>query len=291
MRDTMAARGPDGSGLLRERGVILGHRRLAIRGIDNGGQPWLSPDRNIALVYNGEIYNDDELRHRLRARGFRFRTTCDTEVLLAAWLAWGPESVPRLRGMFAFAVFDFRTNELFLVRDRCGVKPLYYSRIGRDFVFASTIQAITRHPDFSPAPNLTTLRHYLSTLRITLDRDTFFDGVYAVRPAEMLRLRDGHESLSRYWSLPHQVEYGSTFEDCVDDFQVEFERSVSLRLKSDVPVGMMMSGGVDSNTLAVCAKNSAGRSLFGVCGGGDTEHAGADDDFQYASEWRAGSRL
>ena len=284
MRDTMAARGPDDAGLFSERGVIFGHRRLAIRDVENGHQPWVSPNRECVLVYNGEIYNDDELRPELRALGFEFRSTCDTEVLMCAWLAWGPECVHKLRGMFAFGIYDFRRKELFLVRDRCGVKPLFYANVGGDFVFASSIAAITRHPGFSAEPNLSTLRHYLATLRLTLDRDTVFQGISTVRPAEILRLSAGQITLDAWWTLPTHTETDVTFADTVSQFEDELRNSVQLRLKSDVDVGMMLSGGVDSNTLAVIAGESSGSRLKGICGGGESAKAGVGDDFEYAGE-------
>jgi len=284
MRDTMIARGPDDCGLLNRDGVMLAHRRLAIRDLQNGQQPWVAPNGECALVYNGEIYNDDELRKALRPLGFEFGTTCDTEVLMAAWLAWGPESVKRLRGMFAFGVYDFRTHDLYLVRDRSGVKPLFYAFVGGDFVFASTIRAIARHPRFTAKPNLAVIRHYLSTFRITLDNETVFDGIRSVRPAEMLRMSGDEVTLSRYWQLPAEVESDRTFDETVEDFQTELHRSVSLRLKSDVDVGMMMSGGVDSNTLAVLVDDASPGKLLGVCGGGDTGQPAPEGDFQFAQE-------
>ena len=284
MRDTMSARGPDDAGMFRDQGVFFGHRRLAIRDLDNGHQPWVSPNGECVLVYNGEIYNDDELRPELTALGFEFQTTCDTEVLMYAWLAWGPESVHRLRGMFAFGVYDFRSKELFLVRDRCGVKPLYYAEIDGDFVFASTVSAIVRHPRFKPAPNLATIRHYLTTLRLTLDRDTVFEGVYTLRPAEILRRSASQTTLNSWWTLPSDTQADATFEETLSQFEEELKRSVEMRLKSDVAVGMMMSGGVDSNTLAVLAGQASGKTLDGICGGGESSEAGIDDDFQYARE-------
>jgi len=284
MRDTMAARGPDDAGLFNQRGVIFGHRRLAIRDLENGHQPWVSPNQECVLVYNGEIYNDDELRDELRSLGFQFQTNCDTEVLMYAWLAWGSECVHRLRGMFAFGVYDFRSNELFLVRDRCGVKPLFYSEIDGDLIFASSVTAIAKHPHFKPAPNLATLRHYLTTLRITLDRDTVFQGVHTLRPGEVLKLSAGQITLDSWWTLPSDTETEATFKEAVSEFEEELQRSVQMRMKSDVAVGMMMSGGVDSNTLAVLAGQSAGKSLDGICGGGESPTAGQDDDFEYARE-------
>lgn len=285
MRDTMESRGPDDYGLLTRNGVVLAHRRLSIRDLAHGKQPWTSPDGRYAIVYNGEIYNDDELRRQLRSYGHRFRTECDTEVLMAAWQVWGQACVQRLRGMFAFGVYDFHRDEVFLVRDRCGVKPLFYANINGDFVFASTIKAILRHPGLSPKPNLSAIRHYLATLRLTLDRETVFDGIYTVRPAEILRLSDGHQSHSAYWHLPSNANYDCSFSEAVGEFETELRRSVSMRMKSDVPVGMMMSGGVDSNTLAVLVDDASSSKRLGVCGGG----AGRDEpqqatDFHFARD-------
>ncbi|WP_417735274.1 asparagine synthase (glutamine-hydrolyzing) [Rosistilla oblonga] len=283
IRDRMAARGPDDATLLRRDNLILAHRRLAIRDPDAGRQPWVSEDGSCALVYNGEIYNDDVLRHTLRSHGFRFRTQCDTEVLMDAWLHWGEKCVEHLRGMFAFGVYDFQKRQLFIARDRFGVKPLFYAELGQQFVFASSIAAITAHPDFRPQPNLSTIRHYLSTFRITLDTETVFAGIQTVRPAETLTLADDKLTSSIYWTPPPRETMGLAFDDAVDRFEETISEAVSIRLRSDVPVGMMLSGGVDSNLLAALLHRNEGVSMTARCGGGiDPELDSAGNDFEYA---------
>lgn len=289
MRDTMTARGPDGSGLYRENNITMAHRRLAIRDLAGGGQPFFSSDNRLVTVYNGEIYNDDELRKELRALGVQFKTASDTEVLVEAWAQWGSAALDRLRGMFGFAIFDRRSKELWIVRDRCGVKPLFYADVGGDLVVASSIAAIRRHPQFRSRPNMPVISHYLQTLRLTMDRETVFEGIYSVRPAEMIRIRKGCREFHRYWSLPTEVDDSLTFEEAADQLQTSIEDSLRLRLKSDVPVGMMMSGGVDSNTLASVMHNHRGSNVLGVCGGGveDTK-PDTGGDFQFAQQCAAG---
>ncbi len=283
MRDTMTARGPDSAGLFQQNNVVLAHRRLAIRDVAGGKQPWISPDGRFGLVYNGEIYNDDQLRDELKQKGYKFRTHSDTEVLMNAWQAWGKSCVHRLRGMFAFGIVDFVQNKWWLVRDRCGVKPLFYSQIGNDFVFASSIKAITRHPGFSAAPDLMTVRHYLSTLRLTLDDQTMFRNVSTVRPAEIIDCMEDQRANDIYWSPEQPTNVGIGFEESVDELENRLRESVAMRLKSDVPVGMMLSGGVDSNTLASLTYDQTGKSMTGRCGGGvDPNFDQSESDFQHA---------
>jgi asparagine synthase (glutamine-hydrolysing) len=284
MRDTMKARGPDAAGLFQKNNFVFAHRRLAIRDREGGKQPWVSDDGRFLLVYNGEIYNDDQLRRELEQAGVRFRTRSDTEVLMAAWMKWGKSCVNRLRGMFAFCVADVIENKWWLVRDRCGVKPLFYSQIGHDFVFASSLKAITQHPEFQAAPNLVTVRHYLSTLRMTLDQQTVYERVQTVRPAEIIHGCHDRRSSEIYWSPQQPTVAGIDFEEAVDELENRLRESVAMRLKSDVPVGMMLSGGVDSNTLASLIKEENGRPMTGRCGGGaDANSEQTDSDFQHAS--------
>ena len=288
MRDTMTLRGPDDSGMFREDSISLAHRRLAIRDIGAGQQPWITQDNRFVLVFNGEIYNDDEIRADLAEIGVQLTTQSDTEALAEAWSAWGPACIQKLCGMFAFGVVDRRSKEAWIVRDRCGVKPLFYSQIGNDFVFASSIAAIRRHPYFSSAPNFSAIGHYFQTLRTTFDRQTVFENINCVRPAEFIHLVRGNPMHHTYWTLPQSVsdlsaqEY--SFEEAVGDSERLLESSVNQRLKSDVPVGMMMSGGVDSNTLATLVQRQSKGSISGCCGGGvDESLPEGGGDFNFAS--------
>lgn len=287
----MSERGPDAATLQIDRNVAFGHRRLAIRDQKTGHQPIYSPDRNYLIVYNGEIYNDSELRSKLRKQGHSFRGYCDTEILAAAWQEWQEDTISMLRGMFAFGVYDFRRNRLTLVRDRLGVKPLFYAWIGNEFVFASTVAAITKHPKFVAAPDLTTIRHYLSTCRITFDSQTMFQGINTVKPAELIHCDADSLEKKIYWQPPaadHKPDL--CFEEAVDQLEQTLREAVDIRLTSDVPVGMMLSGGVDSNSLAHLMSEQRPGGFDSVCGGGK-----ADDfksmDFDYAEKCAASTNI
>lgn len=287
MRDTMINRGPDGAGVFRHANTTLGHRRLAIRGLKDGQQPWVSQNGRFALVYNGEIYNDDALADELGRFGIQLRTSCDTEVLAECWSMWGVGCLEKLRGMFAFGVVDLHRGRTWLVRDRFGIKPLYYAQVNRELVFASSIKAIRRHPRFSSRPNLLAVSHYLQTLRSTVGRETFFEDVYTVQPGEILTFEDERITTQTYWSVPPQSnDTEIEFAEAADELQSLLTESVNMHLKSDVNVGMMMSGGVDSNTLAALIRRNSGRSLPGVCGGGLSTNEGPakGSDFQFAEE-------
>ncbi|MFK7765594.1 MAG: asparagine synthase (glutamine-hydrolyzing) [Mariniblastus sp.] len=286
MRDTMEARGPDNAGLAIARNFALAHRRLAIRDLDADPQPSFSQDGRFAIVFNGEIYNDAEIRKQLEQRGTVFHTSCDTEVLVEAWSAWGEACIEKLRGMFAFGVVNRETAECWIVRDRTGVKPLFYAEVENELIFASSIAAIRKHPRVSNEPNFSAIRHYLQTLRLTVGRETVFKKIYSVRPAEIIRIQQSRSLHHRiYWELPTSADENISFEDATDRLQSVIEESVKLRLKSDVPVGMMMSGGVDSNTLASLAQKNHGQRFVGVCGGGvDSEVAEQGGDFTFAHD-------
>lgn len=287
MRDSMTARGPDDAGLLIRGNVALAHRRLAIRDLDAGTQPIVSDDGQIALVYNGEIYNDGELRNELQQLGVRFRTRCDTETLLAAWQAWGVDCLSKLRGMFAFGVYDFAENRLFLVRDRFGIKPLFFAEAAGELVFASTVAAVLQHPHMARQPNWSAVSHYLSTFRTTLGRETMIRGVRQLRPAEYLdwNLHTSQLAINRYWDFPVQANSDITFEEATTELESLVTDSTESRLVSDVPVGMFLSGGVDSSMLATRVSQSHGGRLLGSCGGGESTTSGVpeDDDFSAAA--------
>nr|WP_202899322.1 hypothetical protein [Kordiimonas gwangyangensis] len=159
MTDAIAHRGPDADGFFVGAGVGLGHRRLSIIDVAGGHQPMYSPDERVVIVYNGEIYNFQQLRRELESLGHGFKTNCDTEVLLASYLEWGQDCVTRLRGMFAFAIWDTRKGELFLARDRLGIKPLYFANLGDgSFIFGSELKALMVYPGISARCALTRLR-------------------------------------------------------------------------------------------------------------------------------------
>lgn len=287
MRDRMVARGPDDATLLCRENVAFAHRRLAIRDRTYGQQPSVSENGRYLLTYNGEIYNDKQLRSELKALGHRFRGHGDTEVLTAAWQQWQADAVPKLRGMFAFGVYDFLEKKLTLVRDRFGIKPLFYTLLDEEVIFASTLAALTEHPRFTASPNFVAIRHYLLTLRLTLGDQTVFENLLSVRPAEMISFQQGQKNSQIYWTPPTPDDTSSdqTFEEAVDRLEKTMREAVAIRMASDVPVGMMLSGGVDSSTLACLMKEGSGGGFHARCGGGVDEQFTHDvGDFAFARD-------
>jgi asparagine synthase (glutamine-hydrolysing) len=272
MLSALTRRGPDGEGVETWEGVCLGHRRLAILDLsDAGHQPMLTEDREVGLVFNGCIYNFLELRRELESLGHRFHSQCDTEVILRGYRQWGIAAlVPRLRGMFAFAIRDRSRGSVFLVRDRLGVKPLIYWMGNGQIAFASTVEALQAagcRGDIRPTAVLEFLEFGFVT-----DAGCIFEGFRKLPPATILEWRDGgniHEA--RYWEPPRIVETSSvTFEEAVEETERLFLESVRLRLCSDVPIGALLSGGVDSSLVCwALAKLNANIKAFTVGAPGD----------------------
>lgn len=254
MRETLRHRGPDDEGLyISPDGRLgLGFRRLAILDLSRAGnQPMCTPDGQVWIVYNGEVYNFRELRAELEARGCRFRTQTDTEVLLALYQQYGTGMLARLRGMFAFALWDARAERLWLVRDRIGVKPFYYTFANGRFLFASEIKALLRHPEVTPRLNEEGLYHFLTFLT-TPAPHTLFAGIWKLPPGHTLTVdRKGNAHLEEYWDVfpPGEAPPRELDEDAVAERILSLLReSVKLRMVSDVPFGVFLSGGIDSST-------------------------------------------
>src|ERR671939_454083 len=241
-------RGPDGPGSFAAEGVALGFRRLAIIDLsDAGDQPFASEDGTLQLVHNGEVYNYRELRRELEAHGHTFRSATDTEVILAAYREWGERCVGRFNGMWAFALWDEPRCRLFCSRDRFGVKPFYYRFEGGRFVFASEPRAFRADPETRLEPNPLAVRDYLDQAYLDHTDETFFAGIRKLPPAHSLVV-DGHGlRLSRYWSLDEHEPPG----DAAEAFRELFLDSIRLRLRSDVPAGTALSGGLDSSAIVV----------------------------------------
>jgi asparagine synthase (glutamine-hydrolysing) len=251
------------------RQVCLGHRRLSI--IDTsaaGHQPLLSEDERFALIFNGEIYNYRELRRELEHRSHRFRTDSDTEVLLASFAEWGEGCLPRLNGMFAFAIWDARERTLTLARDRIGIKPLYYALVqGKDgesdsFIFASEIKAILTAGLVERALDFEALNQYLTFLW-TPDPHTLFRGIKKLPPAHVLTLREGQVTLREWWDVSFdEIEEGRSDEWWRDRVLETLNRVVGMEMVADVPLGSFLSGGVDSSAIVALMKNhSDGRRV------------------------------
>jgi asparagine synthase (glutamine-hydrolysing) len=253
MLRSIVHRGPDGQGTDNGTHFSIGMRRLAIIDVATGDQPLYSDDRNLALVFNGEIYNHVELRRELEARGRRFVTNhSDSEVILRGFEEWGRNVVDHLTGMFAFAISDHQRGELFLARDRLGIKPLYYveGANGFGFAFASELKALFQNVRVPRRPDVDALRRFLLFRLHDDGEDTFFDRVKRLLPAHTMLVRpDGIVKIERYWNPPVNPEFASTRSD--DDYAQEFasrwDDVVRRHLISDVAVGVPLSGGLDSS--------------------------------------------
>jgi len=281
LRDVMKPRGPDEAGIFERNNIAFAHRRLSIRDIAGGSQPWVSDEGQCVLVYNGELYNDDPLRRELTAQGHLFRSHCDTETVMAAYCQWGTDCVEHLRGMFAFGIYDFRDDSLFLVRDRFGIKPLFLTEIDGVLIFASSIAALVAHPQFVKQPNFSVLSHYLTTFRLTLGRETMYQGIRQLLPGECLLYRNGQVQIERYWDYPAEEEGWISYDEAVEELHESLQDSVQSRLVSDVPVGMFLSGGVDSSTIACLTRQVTDVPMLGKCGGGEGDPS---DEFHFARQ-------
>lgn len=253
-------RGPDGHGVsFGEVGDLwwgLGHQRLAVIDLDDDAhQPMWSRDGRFGLVFNGEIYNYRELRLELSRRGKQFQTDSDTEVLLQAWSEWGPTALPRFTGMFAFAIVDSLTNVITCARDAFGIKPLHYVRRGREYYFASEISALQTVSKFSGEVNLQAAYDFLAYGQYDTNEHTFFRGIQRLRPGHYLEVNmlSGEESLVKWWA-PKLEPSSLSFEDAARELRRRLIESVKLHLRSDVPVGLALSGGIDSSSLACIAR-------------------------------------
>lgn len=274
MLESIAHRGRDDEGIWtnaspdeRGRSVCFGHRRLSIIDVSAAGhQPMLSEDGRFALTFNGEIYNYRELRPQLETKGHRFRTDTDTEVLLAAFAEWGADCLPRLNGMFAFAVWDEHERTLTLARDRLGIKPLYYAQVTSDegdaFVFASEAKAILASGLARAALDIEGLNQYLTFLW-TPDPFTLFQGIRKLAPAHMLTLHDGQLREREWWDVSFdEIEEGRSEEWWRERVLETLDRVIGMEMVADVPLGSFLSGGIDSSIITALMKNhSDGRRV------------------------------
>ena len=247
MRDQLLHRGPDGAGIFLDRGIALGHRRLSIVDVAHGTQPMALEGGAVQIVYNGEVYNHPELMPRLQAEGVRYTTHCDTETVLHLYQRHGERMVEQLRGMFAFAIWDARTRELFLARDRLGVKPLYYVHADDGALyFASEIKALLAAGAVQPALNRRAFPDYLAN-HAPSGEATLFEGVKRLLPGHTLTWRNGRVTIRQYWDLSFAAPVETRPDAAlVAEYAERFREAVRLRLMADVPLGMFLSGGIDS---------------------------------------------
>jgi asparagine synthase (glutamine-hydrolysing) len=264
MAGLMSHRGPDGEGFWADpQGrAALAHRRLSIIDIEGGRQPMCSDDGRIALVFNGEIYNYRELRLALQGQGVRFHTVSDTEVLLRLYERCGSEAVHHLRGMFAFAVWDGTRDELVLARDRVGKKPLFYAMDEESCYFASTLGALRDTDPRTRRVSLSALDAFL-TLGYVPAPQSIWEGINKLPAGTMLRVSSSGSRSLRYWALEHALKpFAGRFDEAVDQLEDLLTTSITLRLRSDVPLGLFLSGGIDSSLVtAIAARHCRGDVL------------------------------
>jgi asparagine synthase (glutamine-hydrolysing) len=254
-------RGPDQQGIWQNQTVSLGATRLKVIDKSAGSQPMSSSDHKFTLVFNGEIYNHVELRNQLIGLGHQFTTACDTEVVLHAFIEWDTACIEKLRGMFAFAVWGEARQRLVLARDRMGIKPLYYARRGGDIYFGSEMKTIFCHPEIRRSIDLNALDTYLG-LNYVPGAHTLADGVLKLLPGHFLTWHDGEISSHRYWQAnPHDHASLPTLEDSTAQLDQLLTQSVKEHLTADVPVGVWLSGGIDSSTVLHYASQHASTQL------------------------------
>lgn len=246
MKDEIIHRGPDGEGDYFSGPVGLGHRRLSIIGLESGAQPMSNEDGTVWVVYNGEIYNFPELRSDLEARGHIFKSDTDTEVIVHLYEELGSELVERLQGMFAFALWDERKQFLLLARDRVGIKPLYYVNTGKALVFGSEIKSLLVDPSVERRINPRAIDRFLTYYYLP-GEETLFEGIYKLDPGHYLTVHSGRVTKGRYWDLRFETSPRWTrFDEAVEALQTLLRDTVNDHMISDVPVGVLLSGGVDS---------------------------------------------
>ena len=257
---TLVHRGPDEQGVFKSGLCSMGATRLKIIDLGGGDQPILSENGDTAIVFNGEIYNHQELRRELEGLGHRFYTHCDTETVLHAFLEWDTECFARLRGMFAIALWVKSTKRLVLARDRMGIKPLYFARRGDDLFFGSELKAILVHPEIERRLSLDGLDCYLSLNYVPCPW-TLVEGVEKLPPGKWLEWRDGRVSSDSYWRLPFGVPRNWKLESAREELDTLLRQSIREHLISDVPLGMWLSGGIDSSTILHYAATESGKPL------------------------------
>jgi asparagine synthase (glutamine-hydrolysing) len=272
MTDVLRHRGPDGSGFFQDDVAALGHRRLAIIDRAAGVQPMPNEDRTCWVVFNGEIYNHHGLRDRLTARGHRFRTHSDTEAIVHAYEEYGTGCVDHMEGMFAFAVYNQRTRELFAARDRLGKKPFFYATLGGTLHFASEIKSLQQSPLWSPAVDLDQLETYL-TLGYTIAPDTVYSAVKQIEPGHWLQVRNGQIASRQYWDIAQFDDLIVSDADAIQQIEAHLDAHVQERLESEVPLGAFLSGGIDSG-LVVSSMSKAGADplVTATVGFNDRDH-------------------
>ena len=253
MMDRIKHRGPDSDGKYVDEQIAMGFRRLSIIDLsDQGSQPIFNEDKSLVLTFNGEIYNYKDLREELVASGHKFYTQTDSEVLIHGYEQWGEDMLDKLRGMFAFVIFNKNTNEVFGARDFFGIKPLYYAKMGETLMWGSEIKSFLDHPHFKKELNTDVLETYL-TFQYSPTTETFFKNVYKLPAAHCFTYKNGEMNVRRYWEVKFHADNGPALEDWVNRISDTFKNSVEVHKFADVEVGSFLSSGVDSSYVAAVA--------------------------------------
>lgn len=249
MMEKIIYRGPDSEGTHIDEDIALGFRRLSIIDLADGTQPIYNEDGTKVIVFNGEIYNYQEIRKDLIDKGHIFKTKTDTEVILHGYEEYGPEVLNKFRGMFGIAIWDLTEKELFIARDFFGIKPMYYTQVGNDLIFGSEIKCLLTHPNVKKELNESALQNYLS-FQYGVPNDTFFKDIYCLQPGHYLKFKDGKLEITRYWSPDFKIDESWEEDKLVEEIDKTFKNSVEAHKISDVEVGCFLSSGVDSSYVA-----------------------------------------
>lgn len=260
MTDIIRHRGPDGDGFHVTNGANLGNRRLAIIDVKGGDQPIANEDESIWIVYNGELYNDPELRAMLEAKGHVYHTRCDTETMVHLYEEYGDTFAEHLNGIFVFALWDSRQKKLLIGRDQFGIKPLHYTTINGELVFGSEVKSILAYPNVERALNLDALHLFLN-LRYIPGEQTLFQGIQRLPAGHVLSWKDGKSTLIRYWNPVYEVDRGHDEDYYVAGIRHHLKEAVRRQLVSDVPLGLYLSGGMDSSSLVAFASQLRGDAI------------------------------
>lgn len=249
MMDKIVYRGPDSSGIYTDTDVGLGFRRLSIIDLSEGSQPIYNEDKTKVILFNGEIYNYQEIKEELINKGHTFYTKTDTEVLIHGYEEYQEKILEKLRGMFAFVIWDTVEKELFIARDFFGIKPMYYTQNEKELIFGSEIKSILEYPNVEKELNINALQNYLS-FQYGVPNETFFKGINCLPPAHYLKYKDGQVTLTRYWEPKFNIDETLELDETIEKIDETFKNSVEAHKISDVEVGCFLSSGVDSSYVA-----------------------------------------
>jgi asparagine synthase (glutamine-hydrolysing) len=274
-------RGPDENNIIVKPNFAFGHTRLSIIDVANGQQPMEDETQTTTITYNGEIYNFTDIKETLQEKSCKFKTNSDTEVLLNSYIKSGKECLNELNGIFAFAIFDENLKELFLVRDRLGVKPLYYCYNDNFFYFASTIPALLKISGITKEPNTTAISHYLTTGKITFGNQTLLKDIYTLLPGEYLTVNNNKIETKQYWDIPIIAEESKSQDkaEFINRTKELVEDAIKKQLISDVPLGGFITGGLDSAIITTIANKYTNFELPLFCAGSEYEYL---NEFNYA---------